>query len=65
MTWAISPGWAARESRVEAPRASLRSSAAPAVSTGPAAMALTRTPEGLNSAAQERVIDARVALVAP
>ena len=39
--------------------------AAPLVWTGPAAMALTRTPEGLNSAAQERVIAARVALVAP
>src|SRR5580693_10702015 len=31
----------------------------------PAAMALTRTPEGLNSAAQARVIAASVALVAP
>ena len=65
MTPAISPGWAGRASRVVAPRAAMRSGAAPLVRTGPAAMALTRTPEGLNSAAQERVIAARVALVAP
>jgi hypothetical protein len=43
----------------------MRSGAAPGVSTGPAAMALTRTPEGLNSAAQARVIAASEALVAP
>ena len=43
----------------------MQSGAAPAVSTGPGAMALTRTPAGLNSAAQDRVIHARVALVAP
>jgi hypothetical protein len=36
----------------------------PPVRTGPAATALTRTPKGVNSAAQERVIAARVALVA-
>jgi hypothetical protein len=64
ITLAISPGWAARASRVVAPSASVRAGAAPLVRTGPAAMALTRTPAGLNSAAQERVIAARVALVA-
>jgi hypothetical protein len=65
MTSAISLGWAGRASGVVAPSASVRSGAVPPVSTGPAAMALTRTPAGLNSAAQERVIAARVALVAP
>src|SRR5258708_6903436 len=37
----------------------MRPGAAPLVRTGPAAMALTRIPEGLNPAAQERVIAAR------
>ena len=64
MTSAISPGSAGRASRVVAPSASMRAGAAPAVRTGPAAMALTRTPAGLNSAAQERVIAITVALVA-
>src|SRR3989475_9034857 len=43
----------------------MRSGAAPPVYTGPGAMAFTRTPLGLNSAAQARVIDARAAFVAP
>ena len=65
MTLAISPGWAALASRVVAARASVRAARCTSVRTGPGATALTRTPAGLNSAAQERVIDAKVALVAP
>src|SRR5258707_762300 len=61
----ISAGWAGRPMMVVAPRASMRSGAAPPVTTGPGAMALTRTPAGLNSAAQERVIATMVALAAP
>src|SRR2546426_4181850 len=58
-------GSAARCCSVVAPSASMRSGAAPPVYTGPGAMAFTRTPLGLNSAAQARVIDARAAFVAP
>jgi hypothetical protein len=35
------------------------------VDTGPGAIAFTRTPEGLNSAAQARVIDDMAPFVAP
>jgi hypothetical protein len=43
----------------------MRSLAAPFVYAGPGAIALTRTPSGLNSAAQALVIDDSVAFVAP
>jgi hypothetical protein len=43
----------------------MRSRAAPGVYTGPGAIAFTRTPEGLNSAAQARVIDDMAPFVAP
>jgi len=65
MTSAISSLCAARLSKVVSPSFSIRSGAAPFVNTGPGATALTRTPLGLNSAAQERVNEASAAFVAP
>src|SRR5438034_6312240 len=46
-------------------RGKVRSGAAPLVYTGPGATAFTRTPLGLNSAAQARANAAWAALVAP
>src|SRR3982074_1506776 len=65
MTSAISSTWAARPSNVVLPSCSIRSGLAPLVYTGPGATVLTRTPAGLNSAAQARDRAVSAALVAP
>jgi hypothetical protein len=64
ITPAISDGSAPRSMRVVDPMASVRSADCTAVYTGPGEMVLTRTPDGLNSAAQDRVNEARAAFVA-
>src|SRR5271155_488227 len=61
---AISPGTAGLPSTVVAPKAWIRSAGTASVPTGPGATVLTRTPAGLNSAAQVRVIAANAAFVA-
>ena len=65
MTSAISSACAPRPSRVVSARASMRSDFSVVLNTGPGATALTRTPCGLNSAAHERVSEAKAALGAP
>ena len=65
MTPAISSTCAARPSKVVVPSCSIRSALAPSLNTGPGAIVLIRTPDGLNSAAQARLIAVSAALVAP
>ena len=68
MTSAISRGVATRPSAVVAPTCDAPSSPMVArtmsVRVGPGAIALTRTPDGLSSAAQVRVSDSIAALLA-